>query len=83
MKKIFLALFVLVFCAYSQNDSDKSANSSADELKEAYKLSQIGCDISKDLSCVFYSQALLFGIFEDKNTNKALKNSCQNGAAMS
>ena len=81
MKKIFLALFLLVSCAYSQNDSDKnqsaeisqrldmkapsiekakkacenkeklacmaavsvmlgSANSSADELKEAYKLTQ-------------------------------------------
>ena len=79
MKKIFLALFLLVFCAYSQNDSDKNqsaeisgsmktpsideakkacenkeklacitavslmlnnANSSADELKEAYKLTQ-------------------------------------------
>lgn len=24
MKKIFLALFLLVFCAYSQNDSDKN-----------------------------------------------------------
>lgn len=81
MKKIFLALFLLVFCAYSQNDSDKNqsveisrsmkapsideakkacenkeklacitavsmmmseANSSADELKEAYKLTKIG-----------------------------------------
>ena len=79
MKKIFLALFLLVSCAYSQNDSDKNqsaeisgsikipsideakkacenkeknacmaavsmmmseANSSADELKEAYKLTQ-------------------------------------------
>ena len=79
MKKIFLVLFLLVFCAYSQNDSDKNqsveisgsikipsideakkacenkeknacitavsmmlgnANSSADELKEAYKLTQ-------------------------------------------
>lgn len=80
MKKIFLALFLLVFCAYSQNDSDKNqsaeisgsmkalpsideakkacenkeknacitavsmmlgnANSNADELKEAYKLTQ-------------------------------------------
>ena len=79
MKKIFLALFLLVFCACSQNDSDKNqsaeisgsiktpsideakkacenkeknacitavsmmlseANSSADELKEAYKLTQ-------------------------------------------
>ena len=79
MKKIFLALFLLVFCAYSQNDSDKNqsveisrsikapsideakkacenkeklacmaavsmmlgkANSSADELKEVYKLTQ-------------------------------------------
>ena len=79
MKKIFLALFLLVFCAYSQNDSDKNqsakisgsmktpsideakkacenkeelacmaavsmmmseANSSADELKETYKLTQ-------------------------------------------
>lgn len=81
MKKIFLALFLLVFFAYSQNDSDKNqsaeisgsikipsideakkacenkeknacitavsmmlneANYSADELKEAYKLTQIG-----------------------------------------
>lgn len=81
MKKIFLALFLLVFCACSQNDSDKNqsaeiygsiktpsieeskkacenkeklacitavsimlseANSSADELKETYKLAQIG-----------------------------------------
>ena len=79
MKKIFLALFLLVFCACSQNDSDKNqsaeisgsmkapsikeakkacenkeknacitavsmmineANSNADELKEAYKLTQ-------------------------------------------
>ena len=79
MKKIFLALFLLVFCACSQNDSNKNqsaeisgsmkapsieeakkayenkeklacitavsvmlgnANSSADELKEAYKLTQ-------------------------------------------
>ena len=79
MKKIFLALSLLVFCACSQNDSDKNqsaeisgsmktpsiekakkacenkeknacitavsmmlneANSSADELKEAYKLTQ-------------------------------------------
>ena len=79
MKKIFLALFLLVSCAYSQNDSDKNqsaeisgsiktpsiekdkkacenkeklacmaavsmmlgkANSSADELKEVYKLTQ-------------------------------------------
>ena len=79
MKKIFLALFLLVFCACSQNYSDKNqsaeisgsiktpsideakkacenkeklacmaavsmmlseANSSADELKEAYKLTQ-------------------------------------------
>ena len=79
MKKIFLALFLLVFCACSQNDSDKNqsaeisgsmkapsideakkacenkeklacmaagsvmlgnANSRADELKEAYKLTQ-------------------------------------------
>ena len=80
MKKIFLALFLLVFCACSQNDSDKNqsaeisgsmkalpsideakkacenkeknaciiavsimlsnANSSADELKETYKLTQ-------------------------------------------
>ena len=79
MKKIFLALFLLVFCAYSQNDSDENqsaeisgsmkapsikeakkdcenkeknacitavsmmlseANSNADELKEAYKLTQ-------------------------------------------
>ena len=87
MKKIFLALFLLVFCAYSQNDSDKNqsaeisgsiktpsiekdkkacenkeklacitavsmmlseANSSADELKEAYKLAQIGW-LSQDL----------------------------------
>lgn len=80
MKKIFLALFLLVSCAYSQNDSDKNqsaensgsmkalpsideakkacenkeklacitavsmmineANSNADELKEAYKLTQ-------------------------------------------
>ncbi|MCI7076110.1 hypothetical protein [Campylobacter sp.] len=125
MKKIFLVLFLLVFCAYSQNDSDKNqsaeisgsmkapsikeakkacenkeknacmaavsmmlseANSSADELKEAYKLAQIGCDINEDMSCVFYSQALLFGIFEDENINEGLKtleNSCQNGGAMS
>ncbi|MDY4451495.1 MAG: hypothetical protein SPE37_05210, partial [Campylobacter sp.] len=125
MKKIFLVLFLLVFCAYSQNDSDKNqsaeisgsmkvpsikeakkacenkeknacitavsmmlseANSSADELKEAYKLTQIGCDISEDMSCVFYSQALLFGIFEDENINEGLKtleHSCQNGGAMS
>ena len=125
MKKIFLALFLLVFCACSQNDSDKNqsveisrsikapsideakkacenkeknacitavsmmlseANSSADELKEAYKLTQIGCDISEDMSCVFYSQALLFGIFEDENINEGLKileHSCQNGGAMS
>ena len=87
MKKIFLALFLLVFCAYSQNDSDKNqsaeisgnmktpsideakkacenkeklacmaavsmilseANSSADELKEAYKLTKIGW-LSQDL----------------------------------
>ena len=79
MKKIFLALFLLVFCAYSHYDSDNNpsavisvslkaqsideakkacenkeklacitavsmmlgnANSSADELKEAYKLTQ-------------------------------------------
>lgn len=79
MKKIFLALFLLVFCACWQNDSDKNrsaeisgsmktpsideakkacknkeknacitavsvmlgnANSNADELKEAYKLTQ-------------------------------------------
>lgn len=79
MKKIFLALFLLVFCAYSQNDRNKNqsaeisgsmkapsideakkacenkeklaciiavsimlnnANSSVDELKEAYKLTQ-------------------------------------------
>ena len=79
MKKIFLALFLLVFCAYSQNDIEKhqsaeisgstkapsiekakkacenkeknacmtavsvilgNANSSADELKETYKLTQ-------------------------------------------
>ena len=112
MKKIFLVLFLLVFCAYSQNDSDKNqsaeisgsmkapsideakkacenkeklacmaavsvmlgnANSSADELKEAYKLTKIGCDISEDMSCVFYSQALLFGIFEDENINEAFK----------
>ena len=125
MKKIFLVLFLLVFCAYSQNDSDKNqsteisgsiktpsiekakkacenkeknacitavsmmlseANSSADELKEAYKLTKIGCDINEDMSCVFYSQALLFGIFEDENINEGLKtleNSCQNGGAMS
>ena len=125
MKKIFLVLFLLVFCAYSQNDSDKNqsteisqsmktpsiekakkacenkeknacitavsmmlseANSSADELKEAYKLAQIGCDINEDMSCVLYSQALLFGIFEDENINEGLKtleNSCQNGGAMS
>ena len=125
MKKIFLTLFLLVFCAYSQNDSDKNqsteisesiktpsiekakkacenkeknacitavsmmlseANSSADELKEAYKLTQIGCDISEDMSCVFYSQALLFGVFEDENINEGLKtleHSCQNGGAMS
>ena len=125
MKKIFLVLFLLVFCAYSQNDSDKNqsaeisgsmktpsiekakkacenkeknacitavsmmlseANSSADELKEAYKLAQIGCDINEDMSCVFYSQALLFGIFEDENINEGLKtleNSCQNGGVMS
>ena len=125
MKKIFLVLFLLVFCAYSQNDSDKNqsaeisgsiktpsiekakkacknkeknacitavsmmlseANSSADELKEAYKLTQIGCDISEDMSCVFYSQALLFGVFEDENINEGLKtleHSCQNGGAMS
>lgn len=87
MKKIFLALFLLVFCAYSQNDSDKNqsaeisgsmkapsideakkacenkeklacitavsmmlgnANSSADELKEAYRLTQIDW-LSQDL----------------------------------
>ena len=87
MKKIFLALFLLVFCAYSQNDSDKNqsaeisgsmktpsiekakkacenkeknacitvvsvmlgnANPSADELKEAYKLTQIDW-LSQDL----------------------------------
>ena len=125
MKKIFLALFLLVFYAYSQNDSDENqsaetsgsiktpsiekakkacenkeknacitavsmmlseANSSADELKEAYKLAQIGCDINEDMSCVFYSQALLFGIFEDENINEGLKileHSCQNGGAMS
>ena len=125
MKKIFLALFLLVFCAYSQNDSDKNqsteisgsiktpsiekakkacenkeknacitavsmmlseANSSTDELKEAYKLAQIGCDINEDMSCVFYSQALLFGVFEDENINEGLKtleHSCQNGGAMS
>ena len=125
MKKIFLALFLLVFCACSQNDSDKNqsveisrsikapsideakkacenkeknacitavsmmlseANSSADELKEAYKLAQIGCDINEDMSCVFYSQALLFGVFEDENINEGLKtleHSCQNGGAMS
>ena len=125
MKKIFLVLFLLVFCAYSQNDSDKNqsaeisgsiktpsieeakkacenkeknaciiavnimlgnANSSADELKEAYKLAQIGCDINEDMSCVFYSQALLFGVFEDENINEGLKtleHSCQNGGAMS
>ena len=125
MKKIFLVLFLLVFCAYSQNDSYKNqskeisgsmktpsiekakkacenkeknacitavsmmlseANSSADELKEAYKLAQIGCDINEDMSCVFYSQALLFGVFEDENINEGLKtleHSCQNGGAMS
>ena len=125
MKKIFLVLFLLVFCAYSQNDSDKNqsaeisgsmkapsikeakkacenkeknacitavsmmlseANSSADELKEAYKLAQIDCDINVDMSCVLYSQALLFGIFEDENINEGLKtleHSCQNGGAMS
>ena len=62
------------------------ANSSADELKEAYKLAQIGCDINEDMSCVFYSQALLFGVFEDENINEGLKtleHSCQNGGAMS
>ena len=43
MKKIFLALFLLVFCAYSQNDSDKnqsaeiSGSMKAPSIKEAKK----------------------------------------------
>lgn len=131
MKKIFLAIFLLVFCACSQNGGNQNSNqsteqnskiykstkkpslddakkacenkeknacitaasmmlgkadSSADELKEIYKLTQKGCEISEDISCVYYAQALLFGIFDDENTKeglKALKNSCQNGGAMS
>lgn len=96
MKKIFLALFLLVFCAYSQNDSDENqsaeisrsiktpsveeakkvcenkeknacitavsmmlseANSSADELKEAYKLTQnlwLSQDLVREKSLTTY-----------------------------
>ena len=96
MKKIFLALFLLVFCACSQNDSDKNqsaeisgsmntpsieeakkacenkeklacmaavsmmlseANSSADELKEAYKLTQnlwLSQDLVREKSLTTY-----------------------------
>lgn len=97
MKKIFLALFLLVFCACSQNDSDKNqsaensgslktppsideakkacenkeklacmaavsvmlgnANSSADELKEAYKLTQnlwLNQDLVREKSLTTY-----------------------------
>ena len=99
MKKIFLALFLLVFCACSQNDSDKNvtqsaeisgsmkalpsideakkacenkeknaciiavsimlgnANSSADELKEVYKLTQnlwLSQDLVREKSLTTY-----------------------------
>lgn len=99
MKKIFLALFLLVFCACSQNDSDKNqsaeisgsmkapsideakkacenkeklacitavsmilseANSSADELKEAYKLTQnlwLSQDLVREKSLKTYELA--------------------------
>lgn len=127
MKKIFLAMFLLVFCACFQSENKQSQNAeqntminteelslenmikacenkeknacitafalindnenaSADELKKAYALAKKGCKNAEDMSCVFYAQALLFGVFDDENTKEGLKileNSCQNGGAMS
>lgn len=56
MKKIFLALFLLVFCACSQNDSDKNATQSA-EISGSMKAPSIdeakkACENKEKLACM-------------------------------
>lgn len=61
MKKIFLALFLLVFCAYSQNDSDKnqsaeiSGSMKTPNIKEAKK----ACENKEKLACIIVVSMML------------------------
>ena len=58
MKKIFLALFLLVFCACSQNDSDKNVTQSAEQkISQSIKTPSIdeakkACENKEELACM-------------------------------
>lgn len=58
MKKIFLALFLLVSCAYSQNDSDKNVTQSAEQkISQSMKAPSIdeakkACENKEKLACI-------------------------------
>ena len=66
MKKMFLALFLLVSCAYSQNDSDKNQSAeisgsmkalpSIDEAKKA-------CENKEKLACITSASPKIAEIF--------------------
>ena len=54
MKKIFLALFLLVFCAYSQNDSSKnqSAEISGSMKTPSIEKAKTVCENKEKLACI-------------------------------
>ena len=54
MKKIFLVLFLLVFCAYSQNDSDKnqSAEISGSIKTPSIEEAKKACENKEKLACI-------------------------------
>ena len=56
MKKIFLVLFLLVFCAYSQNDSDKN-QSAEQKISQSIKTPSIdeakkACENKEKNACI-------------------------------
>nr|WP_321309986.1 hypothetical protein [uncultured Campylobacter sp.] len=65
MKKIFLVLFLLVFCAYSQNDSDKnqsveiSGSIKAPSIEKAKK----ACENKEKNACITAASPKIAEIF--------------------
>ena len=69
MKKIFLALFLLVFCACSQNDSDKNVTQSEEQkISQSIKTPSIdeakkACENKEKNACMTAASPKIAEIF--------------------
>ena len=65
MKKIFLALFLLVFCACSQNDSDKNQSAEISGSMKAPSIDEDkkACENKEKLACITAASPKIAEIF--------------------